>query len=149
MLMSKRLNDSGCFRGIEPLNSRERVCYIPRLKDVGFAPLSNSPSAIIAIYLDMTPDMPKPSKIEYTVRVSQGDAENLARLAEKRGLAFAEVLSDAVKLGTPLLIEAQNKADIFKRVSAKAKIIDALDGLPQAKYDEAIALLKALGEAEK
>jgi hypothetical protein len=44
MLMSKRLSESGCFRGIEPLNSRERVRYIPRLKDMGFAPLSNSPT---------------------------------------------------------------------------------------------------------
>ena len=93
----------------------------------------------------MTPDMaPKPSKNEHTVRLSDGDEKMARKIAADRGLAFAEILSDAIKIGLPTLVEHQNKASIYKRTSAKAEIIDLVDGIPQAKLDEAIAYLKGM-----
>ncbi len=92
----------------------------------------------------MTPDMSKPSKSEYSVRLSDGDEKLARKIAAERNIAFAEILSDAIKTGLPVLVEQQNRANIYRRTSAKAEIIDLLDSIPQSKLEEAINLLKSI-----
>ena len=86
----------------------------------------------------------KPAKKLVEARVGTADDDAARKLAEKKGIAIADVYSQAIERGLPILIEEDNKLNWWHASSAKAEIRNLLDSLPEGKLTAAIAQLEAL-----
>ena len=86
----------------------------------------------------------KPVKKLIEARVGVADDEAARKLAEKKSIAIADVYSQAIERGLPILIEEDNKLNWWHASSAKAEIRNLLDSLPEEKLTAAIAQLEAL-----
>lgn len=88
----------------------------------------------------------QPPKGVFEVRLSAPDEATLRRIADERELPFAEILSDAVKLGINSMVTAQYHVVLHRKIGLKARFADALDRVPSSKLEEAIAYLKSLDD---
>ena len=93
--------------------------------------------------------MSKPRREEHTVRLTSYQTDIAQKLARKQNRAFADVLSTAVEIGLDVLIERDTRVNIWNKTSSKSELIDLIENIPSSKMEQAIALLKELGESQK
>lgn len=86
----------------------------------------------------------KPAKKLIEARVGSADDDAARKLAEKKGIAVADVYSQAVERGLPILIEEDNKLSWWLEASTRSEFIKVLESIPKERMNEAITLLKDL-----
>ena len=86
----------------------------------------------------------KPVKKLIEARVGAADDEAAKKLAEKKRIAIADVYSQAIERGLPILIEEDNKLNWWQQASTRLEFIKVLESVPPARLDEAIALLRGM-----
>lgn len=92
---------------------------------------------------NITPDeMTKPRREEHTVRLSSYESDNARRLAAKQERAFADVLSEAVRIGLDVLIERDTRVNVWTKTNLKAELASLLAQLPEDALAQAIHTLK-------
>lgn len=92
---------------------------------------------------NITPDeMTKPRREEHTVRLTSYESDNARRLAAKQERAFADLLSEAVRIGLDVLIERDTRVNVWTKTNLKAELAALLSQLPEDKVEQAINSLK-------
>lgn len=86
----------------------------------------------------------KPSKIKIEARVSATDDDAARKLAAKKEIAIADVYSQAIERGLPLLIEEDNSRDHWLKNLEKSEIKSLTENLSEEQLRQAIEFLKGL-----
>lgn len=88
----------------------------------------------------------KPVKKLIEARVGAADDEAARKLAEKKSIAIADVYSQAIERGLPILIEEDNKMSWWLEASTRLEFIKALESVPKERLAEALELLRGLNK---